>query len=97
MPCASPPRTAGCRLMSAKKSGPSSGACACGRPADDVSVYRFRSGPNRYLFHRCVCGSEWTDSRPDIDLSAPVSSEEVIDVHRRLAAFHGGLADLLGQ
>jgi hypothetical protein len=47
------------------------------------------------LFHRCECGTEWTEHRTDIDPTDPVTSDEVIEVHRRLAKFEGSIAELL--
>jgi hypothetical protein len=71
------------------------GKCACGRRLKDASVYVYRSHTDRYLFHRCECGIEWTEHQTDIDPRDPVSSEEVIEVHTRLAAFEGSIAELL--
>jgi hypothetical protein len=47
------------------------------------------------LFHRCECGAEWTEHQTDIDPTDPVSSDEVIEVHKRLAKFEGSIAELL--
>ena len=71
--------------------------CACGRRLRDASVYIYRSHGDRYLFHRCECGVEWTVHQNDVDPLQPVSSDEVIEVHRRLAKFEGSIAELLEQ
>lgn len=47
------------------------------------------------MFHRCECGTEWTEHLTDIDPTDPVSSDEVIEVHRQLAKFEGPIAELL--
>jgi hypothetical protein len=71
------------------------GKCACGRRLRDAAVYTYRSRTDRYLFHRCACGSEWTEHRTDVDPTEPVSSDEVIEVHRQLSEFEGSFAELL--
>jgi hypothetical protein len=76
---------------------PDKGKCACGRRRKDAAIYTYRSHNDRYLFHRCECGSEWTVHLTDIDPTEPVSSDEVIEVHRRLAKFEGSIADLLAK
>ncbi len=40
---------------------------------------------------------EWTVRQSDVDPLQPVSSDEVIEVHRRLAKFEGSIAELLEQ
>jgi hypothetical protein len=74
---------------------PEKGKCACGRRLGDAAIYTYRSRTDRFLFHRCECGSEWTEHRSDIDPTDPVSSEEVLEVHSRLAKFEGSIAELL--
>jgi hypothetical protein len=74
---------------------PDRGKCACGRRKKEASVYTYRSHTDRYLFHRCECGTEWTEHLTDIDMTDPVSSDEVIEVHRRLAKFEGSIAELI--
>ena len=69
--------------------------CACGRRLKDAAVYTYRSHTDRFMFHRCDCGVEWTEHHTDIDPTDPVSSDEVIEVHRRLAKFEGSIGDLL--
>jgi hypothetical protein len=78
-----------------KSKEPETARCACGRSRRDACVYIYRSHTDRYLFHRCECGSEWTEHQTDVDPMDPVSSEEVIEVHKRLAKFDGPIADLL--
>ncbi len=83
--------------MQKSKVEPDRGKCVCGRRKKDASVYIYRSHQDRYLFHRCECGTEWTEHRTDIDPADPVSSDEVIEVHKRLAKFEGSIAELLEQ
>lgn len=81
--------------MQRSKLEPDKGKCACGRPAKDAEVYIYRSHTDRYLFHRCECGTEWTEHQTDVDPTDPVSSDEVIEVHKQLAKFAGSIAELL--
>ena len=81
--------------MQKSKLEPEKGKCACGRRLKDASIYLYRSHSDCYVFHRCECGTEWTEHQRDIDLAEPVSSDEVIEVHKRLAKFEGSIADLL--
>ena len=74
---------------------PEKGKCACGRRLQDAAIYTYRSRSDRFLFHRCDCGVEWTEHHVDIDPTDPVTSDEVIEVHRRLAKFEGSIAELL--
>ena len=67
--------------------------CACGRKLVDATVYIFRTHTDIWLFHRCECGAEWTEHR-DTDPSEPISSDEVIEVHTRLATFEGSMTEL---
>lgn len=71
------------------------GKCSCGRRLKDAAIYTYRSHNDRFLFHRCECGTEWTEHLTDIDPTDPVSSDEVIEVHRQLAKFEGTFAELL--
>ena len=71
------------------------GKCQCGRRLRDAAVYMYRSRTDRFLFHRCDCGTEWTEHVTDIDPLDPVTSDEVIEVHRQLAKFDGSIAELL--
>lgn len=74
---------------------PENGKCVCGRDLDDAVVSVYRSHTDRCLFHRCDCGVEWTEHQTDIDPTEPVSSDEVIEVHTRLAKFAGSISELL--
>jgi hypothetical protein len=76
---------------------PGEGKCVCGRKLEDAGVYVYRSHIDRYLFRRCECGKEWTEHQTDIDPTDPVSSDEVIEVHTRLAKFDGSFSELLQQ
>jgi hypothetical protein len=71
------------------------GRCPCGRRLKDATVYTYRSHTDRFLFHRCECGTEWTEHHTDIDPTDPVSSDEVIEVHTQLAKFEGSFSELL--
>ena len=81
--------------MQKSKLEPDKGKCACGRRKKDAAVYTYRSRTDRFMFHRCECGSEWTEHRTDIDPLDPVSSDEVLEVHKRLSTFEGSIAELL--
>jgi len=74
---------------------PERGRCACGRRRKDAAIYTYRSRTDRFLFHRCECGAEWTEHQNDIDPMDPVTSDEVIEVHKQLAKFEGSIAELL--
>lgn len=71
------------------------GKCSCGRRLKDAAVYTYRSHTDRFLFHRCECGAEWTIHLVDVDPTEPVSSDEVLEVHKQLAGFEGSIAELL--
>lgn len=73
------------------------GLCVCGRKLVDATVSVYRSHTDRCLFHRCDCGAEWTEHQAGINAADPVSSDEVIEVHARLAQFHGSFSELLQQ
>lgn len=73
------------------------GKCVCGRELKDASVCVYRSNKISHIFHRCECGVEWTEHRTEIDPTDPVNSDEVIEVHTRLATFEGSLSELLQQ
>ena len=81
--------------MQKSKLGPEPFACACGRRRDAASSYIHQSNVATYVYHRCECGAEWTESHPCVDRSEPVSTDEVLEVHQSLAAFEGSLRDLL--
>ncbi len=67
--------------------------CRCGRPQRAVRVVSYRSS----RFHRCECGNEWTVRDAHIDRTAPVSGDELLDVHLLLADFEGKLTDLIDR
>jgi len=73
-----------------------SAKCACGRKLVRAAVYIYRSHTDICIFHRCECGVEWTEHR-DVDPSEPISSDEVIEVHTRLASFEGSMSELFQQ
>jgi hypothetical protein len=76
---------------------PDTGKCVCGRELQDAVACVYRSNNKWHVFHRCDCGVEWTEHRSAIDPTDPVSSDEVIEVHTRLAKFEGSITELLGQ
>jgi hypothetical protein len=77
------------------KLGPEPSVCACGRRRDAASSYIHQSNVATYVYHRCECGVEWTESRPSLDRSEPVSTDEVLEVHVSLLSFEGTLRDLV--
>ncbi len=76
---------------------PAKGRCVCGRKLQDAAVYVYRSHIDRYIFRICECGTESTEHQTDIDQTDPVSSDEIIEVHARLAKFDGPISELLQQ
>ncbi len=82
--------------MPKSKPGPDTARCACGRRSVDAAIYTFRSHTDRYVFHRCECGREWTEHQSGVDPTEPVSTDEVLEVHEKLAGFKGSLPDLFG-
>lgn len=68
--------------------------CACGRKLENADVFFYRSDTDTWVFHRCECGAEWTEHRTDMDRTDPISSDEVIEVHLRLATFEGSMWEL---
>lgn len=83
--------------MQESKLEPGKGKCVCGRKLKDAAVYPYRSHTDRCLFYRCECGAEWTEHQTGIDPTDPISSDEVIEVHTRLAMFEGSISELLQQ
>jgi hypothetical protein len=71
--------------------------CTCGRSRAEAVVYLYRSRADTCVFHRCECGEEWTEHRADVDPTDPISSEEMIEVHARLAKFQGSMPELFQQ
>lgn len=59
--------------------------CDCGRRWSDCVYVVQRSGSLRLIHYRCQhCSREWTVREEATDLAAPVSSNEVLDVHALL-------------
>ena len=81
--------------MQKPKSGPEPSVCACGRRRDAAASFVHQSSLATYVYHRCECGAEWTESRPGVDRSQPVSTDEVLEVHQSLLDFEGTLRDLV--
>jgi hypothetical protein len=77
------------------KLGPESSVCACGRRRDAASSFVHQSNVATYVYRRCECGAEWTESRPSLDRTEPVSIDEVLEVHVSLLAFEGSLRELV--
>jgi hypothetical protein len=70
--------------------------CSCGRSTADANAFSYSSSLVRYVFRRCGCGQEWTERQPMVDQTRPVTFDELLDVHERLAGFEGPLNELLG-
>ena len=81
--------------MARSKRSPEGEQCRCGRPHRAIGVASYRSHFGSYRYHRCDCGTEWTERVPHVDRSVPVSGDEVLDVHLLMAEFHGGLTELI--
>jgi hypothetical protein len=71
--------------------------CRCGRSERTVRVVSYRTRTGSYRFHRCDCGTEWTERMAHIDRSLPVTGDELLDVHQLLAEFDGRLTDLIDR
>lgn len=69
--------------------------CACGRKQKEAVARVYQAHAATFVFHRCPCGLEWTERCELVDRSEPVSTDEVIEVHQYLAAFHGSISELL--
>lgn len=60
-------------------------SCQCGRKWSDCVFTVQRSGLNRYTYYRCpTCLTEWTIPEVVDSLSDPISSGEILEVHRLL-------------
>lgn len=81
--------------MQKPKLEPEPSVCACGRRRDAAASYIHQSGVATYVYRRCECGAEWTESRPGVDHREPVSMDEVLEVHTALARFEGDLRVLV--
>ena len=70
--------------------------CVCGRRRDAASSFTHQSNVATYVYHRCECGLEWTETRSTVvDRSEPVSTDEVLEVHQSLLEYEGSLRDLV--
>ena len=78
-----------------KSKNPPDVCFGCGRSRAEAATYVYRSNADRYVFHRCDCGAEWTEHREGIDPTVPVNGDEVIQVHVTLERFGGSFKDLL--
>lgn len=83
--------------MEKPKLEPGTGKCVCGRELKSAFTFVYSSYNKCHVFHRCDCGVEWTEHRIEVDPTDPVSSDEVIEVHTRLARFEGSISELLHQ
>ena len=69
--------------------------CECGRKWSECVYVVQRSGLNHYIFYRCQgCSREWEVVETVDDLADPVSSDEVLEVHRLLTATDLTLGEL---
>jgi len=67
--------------------------CDCGVPWSKCVYTVQRSHGHRWTYYRCpVCLREWTVQEDVDDLDDPVTSDEVLEVHRLAEA--GNLAEL---
>jgi hypothetical protein len=65
--------------------------CDCGQPWSKCVYVVQRSGARRWLYYRCIeCRREWTVQEDVADLADPVSTDEVLEVHRLLDYEDGG-------
>jgi hypothetical protein len=71
--------------------------CGCGRSRQQAVSSLYRASAAVFVFHRCLCGLEWTEQRPAVDAREPVSDDELIEVHVQLARFEGSIAELIQQ
>ncbi len=83
--------------MHKPKKEPEAPRCSCGRSRSEAAVSSFRSHVTLFTFHRCECGLEWTEHAVGVDRTQPVTTDEVIEVHERMARFEGPLSELLGM
>ena len=81
--------------MRRSQRSPEGEECTCGRPHGTASVASYRSHAGSYRYHRCDCGTEWTERVQHVDRTVPVSGDEVLDVHLLLAKFQGPLSELI--
>lgn len=81
--------------MQKPKLGPEPSRCACGRKRTEAQIYVHQAHIALYVYHRCECGAEWTESRPAVDRTEPVSSDEVLEVYKQLATFEGSFRELI--
>jgi hypothetical protein len=59
---------------------------ACGRLLSRAKKSVYHRPDLRETYYRCECGKEWTLTEPDVNPYDPVSSDEVIEVHKQLDA-----------
>ena len=81
--------------MGRSKRSPEGEHCRCGLPHRTSNVASYRTHLGSYRYHRCDCGTEWTERVPHVDPSVPVSGDEVLEVHLLMAGFEGGLTELI--
>ncbi len=83
-------------MHSLKPDGDHGPVCVCGRSRREAAASTYRSHTAVFTFRRCACGREWTERSEGVDLSAPISGDEVIEVHQALRRFKGPITELLG-
>ncbi len=81
--------------MTRSQRTPEGEKCGCGRSNRKARVSNYRSHSGSYRYHRCDCGTEWTERLIQVDRTVAVTGDEVLDVHMLLADFQGKLTDLI--
>jgi hypothetical protein len=84
-------------LVGRIKRRPEDERCRCTRPERTVRVVSYRSHSGSFRYHRCDCGTEWTERLTHVDRTRPVTGDELLDVHIALAEFEGKLTDLIDR
>jgi len=83
--------------MQKRKLEPETLRCRCGRELTTATANVYHSHLNRYVFHRCECGLEWTERFEEVDRSEPISGDELLAVHQVLLGYEGRVPDLLQE
>jgi hypothetical protein len=70
--------------------------CRCGASETKLVFVSERAGAVRRTYYRCTeCAYEWTEVQTVPDVDEPVTSDEVISVHKTLANPNLTMEDLL--
>jgi hypothetical protein len=75
--------------------GLDSDRCPCGRWPAGHRVVSYRGSSASYRYHRCDCGTEWTERLTCIDRAQPITGDELLDVHLALARDDLALAEII--